>query len=74
MRAHADLVPLLAAAGDSDEALAENAATIKMVEDVQGRGSTQLASLYEQRVEVAQAAGNKKEAKKAQKKLRKLSR
>ena len=74
LRAHADLVTLLAAAGDYHEALAENAATIKMVEDEQGRGSTQLASLYEQRVEVAQAAGNKKEAKKAQKKLRKFSR
>jgi tetratricopeptide (TPR) repeat protein len=74
LRAHADLVTLLAAAGDYDEALAENAATIKMVEDEQGQGSTQLASLYEQRIEVAQAAGNKKEAKKAQKKLRKLGR
>jgi tetratricopeptide (TPR) repeat protein len=74
LRAHADLVTLLAAAGDYDEALAENAATITMVEEEQGQGSAQLTSLYEQRLEVAQAAGNKKEAKKAQKKLRKLGR
>jgi hypothetical protein len=74
LRAHANLVTLLAATGDYDAALAENAKTINMVEDEQGRGSAQLSPLYEQRIDVAQAAGNNKEAKRAQKKLRKLNR
>jgi tetratricopeptide (TPR) repeat protein len=74
LHAHLDLATLLAAAGDSEKALAENANTIDLVEQEYGTSSTQVIPLLEQRVEIATDAGNKKEAKRAQKRLRKLGR
>ncbi len=72
--ARADLVTLLAAAGDGDEALAENAAMIAEVEAAHGEKAPQLMPLLEQRAAVASAVGSTRDAKRAQKRLRKLSR
>ena len=73
LSARSDLVTLLAAAGKNDEALAENASAISAAEARYGDTSVELRSLLEQRVTVATAAGEKKEAKKAKKRIKKLS-
>jgi alkanesulfonate monooxygenase SsuD/methylene tetrahydromethanopterin reductase-like flavin-dependent oxidoreductase (luciferase family) len=67
-----DLVVLLASAGEATEALAENAVAIAAAADRFGESSPQVVALLEQRVAVATAAGEKKEAKKAKKMLKKL--
>lgn len=73
-KARGDLVTLLAAAGNFDDALAENAAVIGEVEAQYGETAPQLVPLLEQRLDVLTQAGKKKEAKKVRKRLKKLTR
>ncbi len=72
--ARKDLVTLLAAAGKTDEALTENTSAMTAAEARYGETSAQILQLLEQRARIATAAGNKKEAKKANKQIKKLSR
>ena len=69
-----DLVELLAAAGEYDAALAENGAAVALSEQLYGESSPQLVPVLEQRVEVYTRAGMKKQAKKARKVIKKLTR
>jgi tetratricopeptide (TPR) repeat protein len=72
--ARRDLVTLLAAAGRYDEALAENAAVLADLEAQYGPSDKRLAPILRQRMELYESAGNKKQAKKIRKRLKKLSR
>jgi hypothetical protein len=72
--ARRDLVTLLAAAGRYDEALAENAAVLADLEARYGPSDKRLMPLLGQRLELYESAGNKRQAKKIRKRMKKLSR
>jgi tetratricopeptide (TPR) repeat protein len=72
--ARRDLVTLLAAAGRYDEALVENAAVLADLETQYGPSDKRLMPILSQRQELCEAAGDKKQAKKIKKRIRKLSR
>ncbi len=74
LAARNDLVTLLSAAGENDEALAENAAVLAAMEAQYGADDPRLLPVLEQRVEVLTAAGQKKQAKKVRKRIKKLAR
>ena len=65
---------LLAAAGDYDEALAVNAAVLAEMEAQYGADDPRLLPVLEQRLEVLTSAGQKKQAKKIRKRIKKLAR
>jgi tetratricopeptide (TPR) repeat protein len=69
-----DLVVLLTAAEDYDAALAENGAALVTAEQLYGESSRQLVPVLEQRRDIYTRAGMKKDAKKARKVIKKLSR
>lgn len=69
-----DLVTLLAAAGQFDEALTENAVTLADLEARYGPSDKRLLPVLGQRLELYKSAGNKKQAKKVGKRMKKLSR
>jgi len=71
--ARQDLVPLLAAAGRYDEALAENAVVLADLETRYGRSDKGLMPVLGQRLELYESASNKKEAKKIRKRMKKIS-
>ena len=72
--ARRDLVTLLAAAGRYDEALAENAAVLADLEAQYGPSDKRLVPVLSQRQALYESAGNKKQAKKIKKRLKKLTR
>ena len=72
--ARRDLVTLLAAAGRYDEALAENAAVLADLEAQYGTSDKRLLPVLNQRQALYEAAGNKKQAKKTKKRIKKLTR
>jgi len=72
--ARRDLVTLLAAAGRYDEALAENAAVLADLEAQYGPSDKRLLPVLSQRQALYEAAGNKKQAKKIKKRIKKLTR
>ncbi len=74
LAARQDLVTLLAAAGELDEALAENAAILADLEAQHGAADPRLLPVLEQRLELLIRAGHKKEAKKVRKRVKKLAR
>jgi tetratricopeptide (TPR) repeat protein len=74
LAARSDLVTLLVAAGEIDEALAENAAVLAAMEAQYGADDPRLLPVLEQRLEVLTAAGQKKQAKKVRKRIKKLAR
>ena len=74
LAARSDLVTLLAAAGDYDEALAVNAAVLAEMEAQYGADDPRLLPVLEQRLEVLTSAGQKKQAKKIRKRIKKLAR
>lgn len=69
-----DLVTLLAAGGRYDEALAENAAVLTELEARYGPSDKRLMPVLGQRLEICESAGNKKEAKKTRKRMKKIAR
>jgi tetratricopeptide (TPR) repeat protein len=72
--ARRDLVTLLAAAGRFDEALAENAVVLADLEAQYGPSDKRLVPILSQRLALYESAGNKKQAKKIRKRIKKLSR
>ena len=72
--ARRDLVTLLAAAGRYDEALAENAVALADLEAQYGTSDMRLVPVLTQRQTLYESAGNKKQAKKIKKRIKKLSR
>ena len=72
--ARRDLVTLLAAAGRYDEALAENAVDLADLEAKYGPSDARLVPVLSQRQALYESAGNKKQAKKIKKQLKKLTR
>lgn len=74
LAARIDLVTLLAAAGENDEALAVNAAVLAEMEADFGADDPRLLPVLEQRIEVLTAAGQKKQAKKIGKRIKKMKR
>ena len=74
LAARSDLVTLLAAAGEYDEALQENAADLAAMETQYGADDPHLLPVLEQRRDVLTAAGQKKQAKKVGKRMKKLAR
>jgi len=72
--ARRDLVTLLAAAGRYDEALAENAVVLADLEARYGESDKRLLPVLSQRQALYESAGNKKQAKKIKKRIKKLSR
>jgi len=72
--ARRDLVTLLAAAGRYEEALVENAAVLADLEGQYGPSDKRLVPVLSQRQVLYESAGNKKQAKKIKKRLKKLSR
>jgi tetratricopeptide (TPR) repeat protein len=72
--ARRDLVTLLAAAGRYDEALAENAAMLAELEAQYGSSDKRLVPVLSQRQGLCESAGDKKQAKKIKKRIKKLSR
>jgi len=72
--ARRDLVTLLAAARRYDEALAENAVILADLEAQYGPSDTRLVPVLTQRQMLYESAGNKKQAKKIKKRIKKLSR
>ena len=72
--ARRDLVTLLAAAGRYDEALAENAVALADLEAQYGTSDKRLVPVLTQRQTLYESAGNKKQAKKIKKRIKKLSR
>ena len=74
LAARSDLVSLLTAAGEYDEALTVNAAVLTAMEAQYGTDDPRLLPVLEQRVEVLTAAGQKKQAKKVRKRMKKLTR
>jgi hypothetical protein len=72
--ARSDFVTLLAAAGEYDEALAVNAAVLAEMEAQYGADDPRLLPVLEQRIEVLTSAGQKKQAKKIGKRIKKMSR
>ena len=74
LAARSDLVTLLAAAGENDGALAENADVLAAMESQYGADDPRLLPALEQRLEILTAAGQKKQAKKVRKRIKKLAR
>ena len=74
LAARSDLATLLAAAGEYDEALQENAAVLAAMETQYGADDPHLLPVLEQRRDVLTAAGQKKQAKKVGKRMKKLAR
>jgi tetratricopeptide (TPR) repeat protein len=74
LAARSDLVTLLAAAGEYDEALTENAAVLAAMEAQYGADDPHLIPVLEQQRDVLTAAGQKKQAKKVGKRMKKLAR
>jgi len=74
LAARSALVTLLAAAGNYDEALVENAAVLAAMEAQYGTDDPHLLPVLEQRRDVFTAAGQKKQAKKVGKRMKKLAR
>jgi len=72
--ARRDLITLLAAAGRYDEALAENAVVLADLEALYGPSDKRLLPVLSQRQALYESAGNKKQAKKIKKRIKKLSR
>ena len=72
--ARRDLVTLLAAAGRYDDALAENAVVLADLEAQYGTSDKRLVPVLTQRQTLYESAGNKKQAKKIRKRLKKLTR
>ena len=72
--ARRDLVTLLAAAGRYDDALAENAVVLADLEAQYGTSDKRLVPVLTQRQTLYESAGNKKQAKKIKKRIKKLSR
>ena len=72
--ARRDLVTLLAAAGRFDEALAENAAVLTDLEAQYGPSDKRLLPILSQRQALYESAGNKKQAKKIRKRIKKMTR
>ena len=71
LAARSDLVTLLAAAGEYDEALAVNAAVLAEMEAQYGADDPRLLPVLKQRFNVLTAAGQKKQAKKVGKRIKK---
>jgi len=69
-----DLVTLLAAAGKTDEAIHENQAILTMIETEHGANDSRLLPVLEQRLELFTADGQKKQAKKVRKRIKRLAR
>lgn len=67
------LTTLLAAAGDTDEALAENAAVLSIMEGQYGPTDPRLTPILGQRMNILIDAGRKKEARKVSKRMKKLT-
>jgi len=74
LAARSDLVTLLAAAGEYDEALTENAAVLAAMEAQYGADDPRLLPVLEQQRDVLTAAGQRKQAKKVGKRMKKLAR
>ncbi len=74
MEAQVNLVPLLGAAGLWHEALAINGVQLAELESRHGPSDHRLLPLLGQRLELLEGAGQKKEAKKVRKRIKKLSR
>lgn len=74
LAAREDLVLLLAAAGELDQAVAENADVLAALEAQYGPDDGRLVPVLQQRVDLLTRAGNKKEAKKVRKRAKKLMR
>ena len=74
LAARSDLVTLLAAAREYDEALAVNAAVLAELEADFGADDPRLLPVLEQRIEILTAAGQKKQAKKIGKRIKKMRR
>ena len=72
--ARRDLVTLLAAAGQSEEALAENALVISAMEEAYGDRDPRLVPPLERRLELLTDLGRKKEARAVRKRIKRLSR
>jgi hypothetical protein len=72
--ARRDLVTLLAAAGRYEEALAQNAVVLAEIEAQYGPSDQRLLPILSQRQALCEAAGDKKQAKKIKKQIKKLSR
>ncbi len=72
--ARRNLVLLLAAAGELDQALAENADILAALEEHHGPDDLRLVPVLEQRADLLTRAGDKKEAKQVRKRLKKLTR
>jgi tetratricopeptide (TPR) repeat protein len=74
LAARSNLVTLLAAAGEYDEALVMNAAVLAAMEAQYGADDSHLLPVLEQRRNILTAAGQKKQAKKVGKRIKKLAR
>jgi tetratricopeptide (TPR) repeat protein len=72
--AHRNYVTLLVAAGRFEEALQENAVVLADLEERYGPSDKRLLPVLGQRLELYESAGNKKQAKKIRKRMKKLSR
>jgi tetratricopeptide (TPR) repeat protein len=72
--ARTDLVTLLAAAGNTDQALRENQRIVAGIEAEHGPTDSRLLPVLEQRMGLFTANGQKREAKKVRKRIKKLSR
>jgi len=68
------MAALLAAAGKTEEALAANEAVLSAMEQEFGPSDTRLVPVLGQRMNILIDAGRKREAKKINKRLKKLSR
>jgi len=74
LAARSDLATLLAAAGEYDEALEVNATVLAAMEAHYGVDDPRLLPVLEQRLEILTAAGQKKQAKKVGKRMKKMRR
>lgn len=72
--AHRNFVALLAAAGRYDQALEENAKVLAGLETQYGPSDKRLMPVLGQRLELCESAGDKKQAKKIRKRMKKISR
>jgi tetratricopeptide (TPR) repeat protein len=68
-----DLVTLLVAAGDTEQALAENASVLAALEAEYGPTDTRLVPVLGQRVNILIDAGRKRDARKVNRRLKKLT-
>ena len=74
MSARTDLVTLLAASGKLEQALRENQKIVAEIEAEHGPTDVRLLPVLEQRLELCTSNGQKKQAKKVRKQIKKLSR